>query len=64
MQPLILIVDDEKTIRSFLQVSLETQGYKCIDADSGAGALMLAMSNNPDIMILTLGSGHGRSGSH
>lgn len=55
MQPLILIVDDEKSIRSFLQVSLETQGYKCIDADSGTSALMLAMSNNPDIMILDLG---------
>ncbi len=55
MQPLILIVDDEKSIRSFLQVSLETQGYKCIGADSGAGALMLSLSNNPDIMILDLG---------
>lgn len=55
MQPLILIVDDEKTIRSFLQVSLETQGYKCIDTDSGSGALMLAMSNTPDIVILDLG---------
>lgn len=55
MQPLILIVDDEKSIRSFLQVSLETQGYKCVDADNGSSALMLAMSNNPDIMILDLG---------
>ena len=55
MQPLILIVDDEKSIRSFLQVSLETQGYKCIDADSGSSALMLAVSHNPDILILDLG---------
>jgi two-component system KDP operon response regulator KdpE len=55
MQHLILIVDDEKTIRSFLKVSLETQGYKCIEADSGAGALMLAASHNPDILVLDLG---------
>lgn len=55
MQPLILIVDDEKTIRDFLKVSLETQGYKCIEADCGANALMLAASNNPDILILDLG---------
>jgi two-component system KDP operon response regulator KdpE len=55
MEPLILIVDDEKSIRSFLQVSLETQGYKCIDADNGANALMLAVSHNPDILILDLG---------
>ena len=55
MQPLILIADDEKTIRSFLRVSLETQGYKCIEADCGAEALMLATSHNPDILILDLG---------
>lgn len=55
MQPHILIVDDEKTIRSFLKVSLETQGYTCIEANCGAGALMLAASNNPDVLILDLG---------
>ena len=55
MQPAILIVDDEKSIRSFLKVSLETQGYKCIEADCGAGALMLAASHNPDIIVLDLG---------
>lgn len=55
MEPLILIVDDEKSIRSFLHISMETQGYKCIDADNGASALMLAVSNNPDILVLDLG---------
>jgi len=55
MQTLILVVDDEKSIRNFIQVSLETQGYKCIDTDSGSGALMLAVSHNPDILILDLG---------
>ena len=55
MQPLILIADDEKSIRSFLKVSLETQGYKCLEADCGANTLMLAASHNPDILILDLG---------
>ena len=55
MQPLILIADDEKTIRSFLKVSLETQGYKCLEADCGASTLMLAASHNPDILVLDLG---------
>ena len=55
MKPLILIVDDETSIRSFLQVSIETQGYKCIDAADGTNAIMLATSHNPDIMILDLG---------
>lgn len=55
MEPLILVVDDEKSIRSFLQVSIEMQGYKCIDASDGATALMLASSRKPDVMILDLG---------
>jgi len=55
MQPLVLVADDEKSIRSFLKVSLETQGYKCIEADCGANTLMLAASCNPDILILDLG---------
>jgi len=55
MQPLILIADDEKYIRNFLKVSLETQGYKCLEADCGANALMLAASHNPDVLILDLG---------
>ena len=55
MEPLILVVDDEKSIRSFLRISIEMQGYKCIDACDGATALMLAASRNPDIMVLDLG---------
>ena len=55
MQPLILIADDEKSIRNFLKVSLETKGYKCLEADCGTNTLMLAASHNPDILILDLG---------
>ena len=55
MEPLILVVDDEKSIRSFLHISIEMQGYKCIDACDGSSALMLAVSRNPDIMVLDLG---------
>ncbi len=55
MQPMILITEDEKSIRNFLKISLETQGYKCIEAENGSNTLMLAASNNPDILILDLG---------
>ena len=55
MEPLILVVDDEKSIRSFLKVSLETQGYKCIVSETGAMGVSLAIANHPDIMILDLG---------
>ena len=55
MEPLILIVDDENSIRKFLRVSIETQGYKCMDTDNGSSAIMLTVSQNPDILILDLG---------
>lgn len=55
MEPLILVVDDEKSIRNFLQLSIEMQGYKCIDASDGANALMLTLSRSPDILVLDLG---------
>lgn len=55
MEPLILVVDDEKSIRNFLQLSIEMQGYKCIDASDGASALMLTLSRRPDILVLDLG---------
>lgn len=55
MEPLILIVDDEKSVRSFLRVSIESQGYKCIDTENGTNAVMLAASHSPDILILDLG---------
>lgn len=55
MEPLILIADDEKSIRNFLRVSMETQGYKCMDAENGASAIMLTVSQSPDILLLDLG---------
>lgn len=55
MNPLILIADDEKPIRRFLRVSLEAQGYSCVEAKNGMETLSLAASHHPDIMILDLG---------
>ena len=55
MKPLILIVEDDKPIRKFMQVSLEAQGYKCIETEYGNEAIALVFSHNPDIIILDLG---------
>ncbi len=55
MESLILIAEDEKPIRHFIKVSLETQKYRCLEAQDGANALMLITSHHPDIVILDLG---------
>ncbi|MBW9158855.1 response regulator [Clostridium tagluense] len=55
IKPLILIVEDDKPIKKFMKVSLEAQGYKCIETEFGNTAIALIFSNNPDIIILDLG---------
>ncbi|WP_250672955.1 response regulator (plasmid) [Paraclostridium ghonii] len=55
LKPLILIVEDDKSICKFIKVSLETQGYKCKDTQYGNTAISMALSMGPDIIILDLG---------
>lgn len=55
MNPLVLITEDEKTIRRFIRVALETQRYDCLEAQDGATALSLAASHKPDVLVLDLG---------
>jgi two-component system KDP operon response regulator KdpE len=54
-KPLILVVEDEKPIRNFICVSLETQGYKVLETQHGITAISLVASHNPDIIIMDLG---------
>jgi two-component system KDP operon response regulator KdpE len=54
-KPLILVVEDDKPIRNFISISLEAQGYKCIDTSNGKTAISLVSSYNPDIIVLDLG---------
>ena len=55
MKPLILIVEDEKPIRHFIKIALETQHYQCLEAQYGREALSLTASHHPDMMVLDLG---------
>ena len=55
IKPLILIVEDDKPIKKFMKVSLEAQGYRCIETGLGNAAITLIFSHNPDIIILDLG---------
>ncbi|SDI34922.1 response regulator [Desulfosporosinus hippei] len=54
-KPLILVVEDEKPIRNFMCVSLEAQGYKCIDTQHGKTVVSLVAAHNPEIIIIDLG---------
>lgn len=52
--PRILVVDDERPIRRFLNASLQS-GYAISEAASGAEAIQVAATERPDLIILDLG---------
>jgi two-component system KDP operon response regulator KdpE len=51
----VLLVEDEDAMRRFLRPALSAQGYRVIEAVTGAEALGLAASHNPELVILDLG---------
>ena len=51
----ILVVDDERSIRSFLRTSLSAYGYGVFEAAKGKEALSESVSVHPDAIILDLG---------
>ena len=53
--PLILIVDDEASIRRLLRVALERGSYKVLEAEDGKTALRILRAEDPAIVLLDLG---------
>ncbi|HVT39031.1 MAG TPA: response regulator transcription factor [Gemmatimonadaceae bacterium] len=51
----ILVVDDEPRIRSALQSAIEEIADRVIEAATGAEAVRLAASEQPDLIVLDLG---------
>jgi two-component system KDP operon response regulator KdpE len=51
----ILIIDDEPQIRRFLRISLVSQGYEVVEAETGEAGLTSAGLENPQLIILDLG---------
>jgi len=47
----ILIVDDEKSLRKGIVMSLRSKGYMTLEAEDGAVGLELATSHVPDLII-------------
>jgi two-component system response regulator PilR (NtrC family) len=47
----ILIVDDELSMREFLQILLEKEGYKTLTAANGSEAVKLIQANNIELVI-------------
>ncbi len=55
LKPTVLVVDDEVQIRRLLNVSLEANGYRVMEAATGQEGLTVAAQYPPDVVILDLG---------
>lgn len=53
--PLVLLIEDEPQMRRFLRVSLHSQGYHLVEAESGQDGLAQAATRKPDVILLDLG---------
>lgn len=51
----VLIIDDEPQIRRFVDISLRSQGYATLLAETGLQGLTILASKSADIVILDLG---------
>ena len=51
----VLLVEDERQMRRFLRLTLQSEGYAVIEAETAAEGLSQAATRNPDIILLDLG---------
>lgn len=51
----VLVVEDEPDIRGILCTLLRTAGYRVIEADTAARAIIEARSHKPDLLLVDLG---------
>ena len=54
-KPHILVVEDDNAVANLIAATLETQDYRYKRANTGAGAVMEALSSKPDVVLLDLG---------
>ncbi len=54
-KPLILVVEDDSTVRNLITTTLKSNDYRYISAPNGESAISNASSQQPDIVLLDLG---------
>jgi two-component system, OmpR family, KDP operon response regulator KdpE len=54
-RPVVIVVEDEPQIRAVLRMTLEANGFRCIEADSARRGLLDAATHRPDLMLVDLG---------
>ncbi|NJO80752.1 MAG: PAS domain S-box protein [Cyanobacteria bacterium RM1_2_2] len=52
--PVVLLCDDDASVRAVVQAGLERQGYRVLTAASGQEGVKLAVAQQPDVILLNL----------
>lgn len=55
IKPTALVIDDEVQMRRLLRVSLESNGYRVVEAATGQEGITQAAQWRPDVVVLDLG---------
>jgi len=50
--PLVMVVDDERIMRTLLKRVIEKEGYQTIEAENGQQAIALYQTHRPDLVLL------------
>jgi two-component system, OmpR family, KDP operon response regulator KdpE len=53
--PVVLVVEDEAQMRTFVRIALESHGYQMLEAPTAAEGIRQARSYSPDVVLLDLG---------
>ena len=54
-EPRVLLIEDEPQMRRFLRALLQGNGYRVVEAETGADGITFAAQYTPDIVLLDLG---------
>ena len=54
-KPLILVIEDDSTVRNLIATTLKSNDYRYLTAPNGEAAIAAASTQQPDIVLLDLG---------
>jgi two-component system KDP operon response regulator KdpE len=54
-KPLVMVVEDELQMRTFVRLALTAHGYRVLEVETGREALQQAAAHTPDLILLDLG---------
>lgn len=55
IKPMVLVIEDEDAICNFITAILNSNGYRVAKSNTGKDGLSVAVSYNPDVILLDLG---------